>query len=148
MIALAPTAAPLAATVAPSAAPSFAEKFIGKKMLHQNLSRFGYQDWEAFGTKIVGEREGYQSVSDALEALNAIAAPMWDNNKHTQAFAVVKNDAGKKFALVGLDQMLIWEHRGKVYGDNTFRVFDAAVVAAVNGAGDVLNNLGKVHWWN
>lgn len=146
--ATAPAVKPAAPATPPAtkAAPVFGEKFIGQKLIHQNLTPYGYNDWDAFGTKLVGEREGYQSLSDAMAAARQLAP--WDKGKISNAVAILRNDSSDKFAVMELDKPLVFRENGKLVAANEFRWYSPAVVGAINGAGGVLENKGKVRWWN
>lgn len=134
-------------TTAPTArtTPPIADSFIGQKVIKINLSTYGYVDDTVHVTDLYGNKAGYSSVQDALDA----ARQLQTGAHHTTVgFAVLRPAGQDKFALAGLDSSLLYNVNGTVYKVPGYKTYTDAVAAVMNGNGYVMSNDGPSGWWN
>jgi hypothetical protein len=141
------------ATVAARTPVTVGEAFVGKRVIKQNLSKFGYgyHDQDSYVQRLAGAPAGYASLSDALAAVDTLvsksakaANSSWADN----AFVVLHPAGQARFAVGALDSMLIFKENGQLVADRGYLTYDRSVAAVVNALGEVLRNDGTAGWWN
>ncbi len=131
---------------------------IGKPLIKMDLSkldlgRYHYRDVEVRPTKVVGDVDGYASLSDALAAAKELhraqsATNSQTGSRYTDALAVVQPRNESAFSILNLDSSLLFTLAGTFFSIPEYLSHSDAVVAVMNGDGSMLQNAGRAHWWN
>ncbi|MCW2974477.1 MAG: hypothetical protein JWN72_2750 [Thermoleophilia bacterium] len=137
-------------TAAPLANPAAYDKFLGKRLVHADFTPQELKDVKGVGERIAPN--GFSTLGEALEAARSTIDASNATSASPTAFhhgaAIVKNDA--EYGIVWLNSALLLVHpsTGGVVGRPDFHWYDPSVVGAVRGDGKVMENAGKVHFWN